>query len=86
MATSASEWIVSANSVGDPVTNQPKPFDAAMAVFVAMERETEEDSYVRICPEPMTIHFWLVSPSSPTGPRAWSLLVEMPISAPSPNS
>ncbi len=35
---------------------------------------------------PSTIHFCEVSPSSPTGPRAWSLLVEMPISAPSPYS
>src|SRR5208282_6645873 len=44
LATSAMEWIVSANSVGDPVTSQPKPFDAAIAVLVAMERETDEDT------------------------------------------
>src|SRR6202007_2960720 len=86
LETSAIEWIVSANSVGDPVTSQPKPFDAAIAVFVAMEMETDEDNYVRICPLPSTIHFWLVSPSRPTGPRACSLLVEMPISAPRPYS
>ena len=41
---------------------------------------------VRIWPEPSTTHFWLVRPSRPTGPRACSLLVEMPISAPRPNS
>ena len=97
MATSATEWIVSANSVGDPVTNQPKPLAAAIAVLVAMEIETEDDidgaslargaaiaapRYSRICPLPSTTHFWLVRPSSPTGPRACSLLVEMPISAP----
>ena len=28
----------------------------------------------------------LVSSRSPSGPRAWSFCVEMPISAPSPNS
>ncbi len=37
----------------------------------------------RIWPVPSTIHLRLVRPSSPTGPRACSLLVEMPISAPS---
>src|SRR6266581_4307757 len=44
LATSASEWIVSAKSVGDPVTNQPKPLDAAIAVLVTMEVETELDT------------------------------------------
>ena len=43
LATSASEWMVSANRVGDAVTNQPKPLAAAIAVLVAMEIETEED-------------------------------------------
>src|SRR6185503_11022742 len=41
---------------------------------------------VRIWPEPSTIHLRLVRPSRPTGPRACSLLVEIPISAPSPYS
>src|SRR5574338_340509 len=40
----------------------------------------------RTSPLPNTIHFWLVSPSRPTGPRAWILSVEMPISAPRPYS
>ena len=40
----------------------------------------------RTCPSPSTIHFCDVRPSSPTGPRACSLLVEMPISAPRPYS
>ena len=40
----------------------------------------------RTCPSPSTIHFCDVRPSRPTGPRAWSLLVEMPISAPRPYS
>jgi hypothetical protein len=57
---------------------------AAIAVLVAMEIETEDDiasryrrikrvslaSHLRICPLPRTTHFRLVSPSSPTGPRA----------------
>src|SRR3979411_2055532 len=43
LATSATEWIVSANSVGDPVTAQPKALAAAIAVLVAMEIETEDD-------------------------------------------
>src|SRR6266851_3745449 len=42
-ATSATEWIISANSVGEPVTAQPKPLAAAIAVLVAMEIETEDD-------------------------------------------
>src|SRR5262249_15548733 len=41
---------------------------------------------VRICPSPKTTYLSEVSPSSPTGPRACSLSVEMPISAPSPYS
>ena len=36
--------MVSAKSVGEPVTNQPKPLDAAIAVLVTMEVETEEDT------------------------------------------
>src|SRR5688572_24619997 len=41
---------------------------------------------LRISPCPSTTYFCVVSPSSPTGPRACSLLVEMPISAPRPYS
>eukprot|EP00042_Codosiga_hollandica_P008048 m.947752 g.947752 ORF g.947752 m.947752 type:complete len:89 (-) comp302262_c0_seq1:322-588(-) len=37
-------------------------------------------------PCPNTTHFIDVSPSRPTGPRAWNLSVEMPISAPRPYS
>ena len=46
LPTSASEWTVSANSVGEPVTNQPKPLDTAIAVFVAIEIVTELDMRV----------------------------------------
>ena len=40
----------------------------------------------RTSPWPSTIHFSDVRPSNPTGPRACSLSVEMPISAPRPYS
>ena len=42
--------------------------------------------HVRTSPWPSTTNFWVVRPSRPTGPRACSLSVEMPISAPRPNS
>jgi len=41
---------------------------------------------LRISPWPSTTNFCVVRPSRPTGPRAWSLSVEMPISAPRPYS
>ena len=41
---------------------------------------------VRTCPSPITTYFSVVKPTRPTGPRTWSLLVLMPISAPRPNS
>ena len=40
----------------------------------------------RTSPSPSTTYFSDVSPSMPTGPRAWNLSVLMPISAPRPNS
>src|SRR6185312_2550568 len=50
LATSASEWIVSAKSVGDPVTNQPKPLAAAIAVLVPIEIVTDVDISRRAAP------------------------------------
>src|SRR5213075_338367 len=41
---------------------------------------------VRTSPWPSTTNFCVVRPSRPTGPRACSLSVEMPISAPRPYS
>ncbi len=41
---------------------------------------------LRTSPWPSTTNFWVVRPSRPTGPRACSLSVEMPISAPRPYS
>src|SRR5690606_25682297 len=49
-------------------------------------KDADAHGYCRMSPSPSTIHFWLVSPSRPTGPRAWILSVEMPISAPRPYS
>ena len=42
--------------------------------------------YLLICPFPKTMNLVEVSSSRPMGPRAWILVVEMPISAPRPNS
>ena len=42
--------------------------------------------YPRTWPSPMSTNLLLVSSRRPMGPRAWSFWVEMPISAPSPNS
>src|SRR5206468_8069036 len=47
---------------------------------------TETRSYVRICPSPWTTYLYEVSSRSPHGPRACSLSVLMPISAPRPSS
>ena len=40
----------------------------------------------RIWPSPVTTYLVVVSSRRPIGPRAWSFWVEMPISAPNPNS
>lgn len=42
--------------------------------------------YSRICPLPETKYFVLVNASKPMGPRACIFCVEMPISAPNPNT
>ncbi len=42
--------------------------------------------FQRICPFPTTMYLVVVNSRSPIGPREWSFWVEMPISAPSPNS
>src|SRR5665648_497053 len=52
----------------------------------AHDSEPELLSHDRICPSPSAMYFVVVSAASPMGPRAWSFCVEMPISAPSPNS
>jgi hypothetical protein len=44
------------------------------------------NSHFLSCPFPNTTNLYDVSSSSPIGPRAWSLSVLMPISAPMPNS
>src|SRR5207247_2528693 len=42
--------------------------------------------YARIWPEPSTTYLYVQSSRSPIGPRACSFCVELPISAPMPNS
>ena len=49
-------------------------------------RPSQTDSCPRNWPSPTTMYFSQVRPSRPTGPRACSLSVEMPISAPNPYS
>ena len=43
-------------------------------------------NYGLICPLPLTTYLKLVKCSAPTGPRTCNLSVEIPISAPNPNS
>ena len=58
-----------------------------VTVVDGVERTAEKaDQRCRISPLPKTTNFCVVRPSSPTGPRACSLSVEMPISAPRPYS
>src|SRR5204863_1714064 len=40
----------------------------------------------RTCPDPSTTYLYVHSSRMPIGPRAWSFWVELPISAPIPNS
>jgi len=49
-------------------------------------KRRSSDGHGLICPVPRTRYLKLVSCSTPTGPRACSLPVAMPISAPKPNS
>ena len=60
-----------------------------MRVVDRIERAAKDSDalhYRRIYPWPSTTNFCVVRPSSPTGPRACSLSLEMPISAPRPYS
>ena len=41
---------------------------------------------LRIWPSPRTRYLYVVSSRKPIGPRAWRRLVEIPVSAPKPNS
>src|SRR5699024_7315781 len=73
---------------GDQFHRQPQ-----MTVVHRVERAAEDADRrsacshgQRTCPSPKTTYFCDVSPSRPTGPRACSLSVEMPISAPRPYS
>src|SRR5207244_4434331 len=45
----------------------------------------QEPHYSLTCPSPTTTNFVVVSSRAPTGPRAWTREVEIPISAPMPN-
>src|SRR5207249_11192685 len=61
--------------------------DREVGVVHRIERAAEDAQLqLRTSPWPSTTNFCVVRPSSPTGPRACSLSVEMPISAPRPYS
>src|SRR5258708_14497296 len=53
---------------------------------IALCTESLQRDYGRVWPLPRTTYLKIVSCSTPTGPRAWSLPVPMPISAPITNS
>ena len=52
----------------------------------AEEADPQARVYSFICPSPWATHLNEQSSRVPIGPRAWSFWVELPISAPIPNS
>jgi hypothetical protein len=56
-----------------------------VAKLVLLESNRVRGSY-RVCPSPYPTHLSAVRLVRPIGPYAWSFVVEMPISAPSPSS
>ena len=56
------------------------------AAGITAEDAEGPDRYSRTCPLPWTTYLVVVSSRSPMGPRACSFCVELPISAPIPNS
>src|ERR1700712_882965 len=63
-----------------------RPYPIGMRAFQLGLRMEEMKPHGRICPVPRTIYLNVVICSTPTGPRACSLPVPIPISAPMPNS
>src|SRR5438034_166710 len=52
----------------------------------AEDPQLRADHYGRTWPEPSTTYLYEHSSRTPMGPRAWSFCVELPISAPIPNT
>ncbi len=50
------------------------------------KKTVRANSFTCVWPAPVTTYFVEVISGRPIGPRAWSFWVEMPISAPKPNS
>src|SRR5580704_15301019 len=65
---------------------QPPPPCVIRRPPFATTRNGGDENYGRVCPLPWMRYLKLVNCSTPTGPRACSLPVAMPISAPKPNS
>ena len=61
-------------------------FLVAAATFLPLRGRKCVNAYCRTCPLPRTIYFVVVKAVSPIGPRTCSFCVDMPISAPKPNS
>ena len=56
------------------------------APMITMRSMPKSIAQLLTAPALDTTHLAVVRPSSPTGPRAWNLPVEMPVSAPRPYS
>ncbi len=54
--------------------------------LVHTRKKSHAFAYTLIWPVPLRMYFVEQSSFRPTGPRAWSFCVEMPISQPKPNS
>jgi hypothetical protein len=63
--------------------DQPLP---SMAVSICAAEDQSNSVHFRNCPSPRTTYLVVVSDSRPIGPRECSFCVEMPTSAPRPNS
>ena len=61
-------------------------FLVAAATSLTLRGRKCVNAYCRTCPFPRTIYFVVVKATSPIGPRTCSFCVDMPISAPKPNS
>src|SRR6478672_2013999 len=65
---------------------RPHQIGSAFLCYFLLKRQKKVEQFYLICPSPVTNHFSVTSFSSANGPLACNFCVEMPISAPSPNS
>ena len=55
LMTSVAEWIVSANSVGEPIVTNPKNFEPVMRLLVAIDMVTDFDTRLVSPPAPSSL-------------------------------